>query len=216
MQKGDFKYHYIEISKSVCDGTVNPSEGDNIVMLGYRGTDDTARQSAVYISAYSSLDTGLTAPLLAYYRGINDFNLDTHRTSYWDVKGAKFVGNFELTNGKTVEQYMQEQIKDMQNYVTNRLDNLEISIPYIKATGITTESAGVMGELVIHNGENAKTYYARSDHYWTCYAIKVSTMAVETYESFDMSDATNEPINYWLNTYLGKSGYFIAIGSCYA
>lgn len=211
VQKGDFKYHYIEISKSVCDGTVNPSEGDNIVMLGYRGTDDTARQSAVYISAYSSLDTGLTAPLLAYYRGINDFNLDTHRTSYWDVKGAKFVGNFELTNGKTVEQYMQEQIKDMQDYVTNRLDNLDISIPYIKATGITTESAGAMGELVIHNGEKVTTYYARSDHYWTCYAIKVSTMAVEIYESFDMSDITNEAINYWLNTYLGKSGYFIAI-----
>lgn len=217
VQKGDFKYHYIEISKTVCDGTVNPSEGDNIVMLGYRGTDDTARQSAVYISAYSSLDTGLTAPLLAYYRGINDFNLDTHRTSYWDVNGAKFVGNFELTNGQTVEQYMQAQIKDMQNYVTRRLDNLDISIPYIKATGITTESAGVMGELVIHNGEKATTYYARTSNYWTCYLINCTTMVKKEEEVFDMSDVTNEAINTWLQSHMSSSYFLVIIGDygCY-
>ena len=210
VEKGDFKYHYIEISKTDCDGTVNPSEGDNIVMLGYRGTDDTARQSAVYISAYSSLDTGLKAPLLAYYRGINDFNLDTHRTSYWDVNGAKFVGNFELTNGKTVEQYMQEQIKEMQTYVTDRLDNLELSIPYIKATGITADSAGVRGELVIHDGERATTYYGRAGSYWACWTIDPYKMTKKEYEVFDMTDATNEPIIAWLNSHINTQ-YIIAI-----
>ena len=210
VEKGDFKYHYIEISKTDCDGTVNPSEGDNIVMLGYRGTDDTARQSAVYISAYSSLDTGLKAPLLAYYRGINDFNLDTHRTSYWDVNGAKFVGNFELTNGKTVEQYMQEQIKEMQTYVTNRLDNLELSIPYIKATGITADTAGVRGELVIHDGERATTYYGRTGSYWACWTIDPYKMTKKEYEVFDMTDATNEPIIAWLNSHKNTQ-YIIAI-----
>ena len=210
VEKGDFKYHYIEISKTDCDGTVNPSEGDNIVMLGYRGTDDTARQSAVYISAYSSLDTGLKAPLLAYYRGINDFNLDTHRTSYWDVNGAKFVGNFELTNGKTVEQYMQEQIKEMQTYVTNRLDNLELSIPYIKATGITADTAGVKGELVIHDGESATTYYGRTGSYWTCWTIDPYKMKKKEFEVFEMTDATNEPIITWLNSHKSTQ-YIIAI-----
>ena len=210
VEKGDFKYHYIEISKTDCDGTVNPSEGDNIVMLGYRGTDDTARQSAVYISAYSSLDTGLKAPLLAYYRGINDFNLDTHRTSYWDVNGAKFVGNFELTNGKTVEQYMQEQIKEMQTYVTNRLDNLELSIPYIKATGITNDMAGARGELVIHDGESATTYYGSAGSYWACWTIDPYKMTKKEYEVFDMTDATNEPIIAWLNSHKNTQ-YIIAI-----
>lgn len=210
VEKGDFKYHYIEISKTDCDGTVNPSEGDNIVMLGYRGTDDTARQSAVYISAYSSLDTGLKAPLLAYYRGINDFNLDTHRTSYWDVNGAKFVGNFELTNGKTVEQYMQEQIKEMQTYVTDRLDNLELSIPYIKATGITADTGGVMGELVIHDGESATTYYGSAGSYWACWTIDPYKMTKKEYEVFDMTDATNEPIITWLNSHKSTQ-YIIAI-----
>lgn len=62
------KYHYIVISSTDYDGTVNPKSGDSIVMLGYRGTDDAARQSAIYISAYSSLDSGLTAPLFAQYR----------------------------------------------------------------------------------------------------------------------------------------------------
>ncbi|MCF2590758.1 hypothetical protein JQM97_07420 [Prevotella hominis] len=68
-------------------------------MLGYRGTDDKKRQSAIYISAYTSLDKGLTAPLLAQYRGINDFNLESHRKSYFDAVSAKFVGNFEVSNG---------------------------------------------------------------------------------------------------------------------
>ena len=69
------KYHYIVISTVTKDGTVNPEIGDTIAMLGYRGTDDKKRQSAIYISAYTSLDKGLTAPLLAQYQGINDFNL---------------------------------------------------------------------------------------------------------------------------------------------
>ena len=59
------KYNYIVISTVTKDGTVNPEKGDTIAMLGYRGTDDKKRQSAIYISAYSSLDKGLSAPLLA-------------------------------------------------------------------------------------------------------------------------------------------------------
>ena len=61
---GEF-YNYISISRFDSDGVVNPEVGDSIVMCGYRGTDDAARQSAIYISAYTSLDNGLKAPLLA-------------------------------------------------------------------------------------------------------------------------------------------------------
>lgn len=96
-------YNYIEISDSDCDGTVNPEPGDSIVMLGYRGVDDLSRQSAIYISAYSSLDEGLTAPLFAMYRGIDDFDLASHRKSYHDASGSKVVGNFELETGESLE-----------------------------------------------------------------------------------------------------------------
>lgn len=108
------KYHYIVISTVTKDGTVNPEIGDTIAMLGYRGTDDKKRQSAIYISAYTSLDKGLTAPLLAQYQGINDFNLESHRKSYFDAVGAKFVGNFEVSNGQTIEDYVNEKLNDVE------------------------------------------------------------------------------------------------------
>lgn len=104
-------YNYIVISSTVCDGTVNPEKGDSIVMCGYRGTDDAARQSAIYISAYSSLDNGLTAPLLAQYKGINDFNLESHRNSYYDAVSAKFIGEFEVSNGQNIEDFINDKIK---------------------------------------------------------------------------------------------------------
>lgn len=117
-------YHYITISTITKDGTVNPEIGDTIAMLGYRGTDDKKRQSAIYISAYTSLDKGLTAPLLAQYQGINDFNLESHRKSYFDAVGAKFVGNFEVSNGQTIE-----------DYINNKIDGAKSVAPYIGANG---------------------------------------------------------------------------------
>lgn len=118
------KYHYIVISTVTKDGTVNPEIGDTIAMLGYRGTDDKKRQSAIYISAYTSLDKGLTAPLLAQYQGINDFNLESHRKSYFDAVGAKFVGNFEVSNGQSIE-----------DYINNKIDGAKSVAPYIGANG---------------------------------------------------------------------------------
>lgn len=70
--------------------------GDEIVMLGYRGSesDATERKSAVYMSAYSALDTDLHAPFLAFYQGIDDFDISTHRKTYMDANGSKFFGEF--------------------------------------------------------------------------------------------------------------------------
>ena len=71
--------------------------GDEIAMLGYRGTDEPARQSAIYESAYSALDLELTAPLHAVYMGINDFNLSSHRKSFSDATRNTFIGEFYST-----------------------------------------------------------------------------------------------------------------------
>lgn len=92
------RMHWITISTSIKDGTVNPEEGDEIAMLGYRGNDDASRQSAIYLAAYNSLDSGLTAPLLAFYKGINDFDLTSHRTTYIDANNAVFKGKFLSTS----------------------------------------------------------------------------------------------------------------------
>lgn len=88
--------------------------GDDIAMLGHRmqadedstSEDLKARQSAVYISAYASYDTGdvsnsiraLQPPLLAFYKGVNDFNLALHRGTFMDAKGSEFKGKFLSTS----------------------------------------------------------------------------------------------------------------------
>lgn len=96
------KYNWIDLStEAKADGcTVNPAVGDDIAQLGYRGTDDTSRQNANYESSYVSIDPGLTPPLMATYRGINDFTLAPHRKTYNDAKGGDWVGNLRVFEDK--------------------------------------------------------------------------------------------------------------------
>lgn len=74
--------NYIDISASdkLAGCVVNPETGDSIVMLGHRG-DNKRRKSAIYISAHSSLDPTLQAPLIAQYADIDSFSLDGKATS---------------------------------------------------------------------------------------------------------------------------------------
>ena len=108
-----------------------PSAGDNIVQLGYRTTynnpDDDPninRQSAIIISAYKSIDQGgmlqdgtlvkpIVAPSYTQYMGIDDYSLFTHRQSYIDGKGARFIGDISLcsVNGKALTDTIQDSVK---------------------------------------------------------------------------------------------------------
>lgn len=122
------KYHYIKISRTDSVGTVDPAVGDEITMLGYRGTDDKARQSAIYISAYKSLDGGLTAPLYAQYEGINDFNLQSHRKTYMDANGAKFVGEFEAADGQNIIDIINNKIAESEASIKLDTKNIVLSV----------------------------------------------------------------------------------------
>ena len=122
------KYNYITLSKTTVDGELNPEVGDSIVMCGYRGTDDKKRQSALYISAYSSLDKGLTAPLFAQYQGINDFNLESHRKSYYDANRAKFIGEFESTDGHNIIDIIDNKITDSVASIKLDTKNIVLSV----------------------------------------------------------------------------------------
>lgn len=158
-------YHYIVISSNVCDGTVNPEKGDSIVMCGYRGADDKARQSAIYISAYDSLDKGLTAPLLAQYQGINDFDLESHRKSYFDANKAKFVGDFEVSNGQNIEDY----INNINGQVAENKTN--IANLTIKADGIES----TVSNMTKSNGTNLFSFTNTDfQNYWCRSAIQMN------------------------------------------
>lgn len=124
---GEF-YNYISISRFDSAGVVNPEVGDSIVMCGYRGTDDAARQSAIYMSAYSSLDEGLTAPVFAQYQGINDFDLESHRKSYFDANSAKFIGEFEATDGQNIIDIINNKIAESEASIKLNTKNIVLSV----------------------------------------------------------------------------------------
>lgn len=128
--------HYIEVEYTP---SANPNfvgdpsslyPGANVVMLGHRKqsseTNEQAlsRQSAIYISAYDvdsgAYDPNLRAPFYIQYRGINDFTLHSHRYSWWssgvrsgDLPANRMRGDFVLTSGDSIEDYVQSQIPDI-------------------------------------------------------------------------------------------------------
>ena len=130
--------HWIRISHTNCDsGSVFEfSIGDNVSMLGSQT--NSSRQSAIYIAAYDgtydnveggkALDPELRAPLIAQYRGINDFNLSSHRTSYFDARSAEFYGTFKIqSNGEDDGTNILDHIGSSTLMVN--ASNLNINIP---------------------------------------------------------------------------------------
>ena len=99
---GNVQYNYIDLSKSEYDGILNPQIGDEIAMLGHRGTEDEKRQSAIYLTAYTSLDSTLTAPLICHYKGINDFNLSSHKYTWFAANGNEIRGNLKVESGASI------------------------------------------------------------------------------------------------------------------
>jgi len=49
---------------------------------------------------------------LSQYKGINDYDLESHRNSYFDATSAKFVGDIELSSGSTFKEQVEELIED--------------------------------------------------------------------------------------------------------
>ena len=99
-------YHVIHLSKTVGDssGTTVPAAGDNIVQLGYQGqTSAPERQTAVILSSYPTMDTGVKPPSLAFYKNINGFALSNCRWTYIDGVNNEFIGNFKILVGNNYE-----------------------------------------------------------------------------------------------------------------
>jgi hypothetical protein len=79
-------------------------------MLGSR-TDDVNRQSAIYISAYTSVDDSLQAPLFCHYKGINDYNLSSHKYTWFAANGNTIRGSLLVESGEKVEDIVSEPVK---------------------------------------------------------------------------------------------------------
>lgn len=100
--------NWIDLSNIDYDitGTSIPEAGDNLCQLGYRYLDAVdpnkkSRASAIIIAAYSTPDKGIVPPSYAQYQDIQDFNLSSHRGTYFDATGAYIKGN--LVSGTVIE-----------------------------------------------------------------------------------------------------------------
>lgn len=117
-----------QYDETAVTGTASiPSIGDNICQLGYRGIDYPTRSNAIIIASSYTPDQGygvagdsnyvppVVAPSYAQYEGITDFNLYSHRKTYMDSNGAKFVGDITLCsiNGSNIEQVIEDATEDL-------------------------------------------------------------------------------------------------------
>ena len=93
--------NYIALSPIDYDGDGVPEVGDRICQLGYRGSDDPQRQSAIILSAYQSPDPNVTAPSMVQYEGINTFSLDGKAINVMSHGNNTFTGNFRVVNNGT-------------------------------------------------------------------------------------------------------------------
>ena len=107
-------------------------EGDNIVMLGNQ-TDEN-RQNAIYLNAGGqgdSLDTDIRPPFFAQYKGINDFDLKSHRLTWFSggwvgAQGTQgyannIQGNLKIATGESVEEYVGSEIIAQSDAITMRV-----------------------------------------------------------------------------------------------
>lgn len=117
--------HWIILSDTDKESHSNsvPESGDEIVMLGNRT--DTTRQAAITIGAYNNpyLDSGLVAPFIVQYNGINDYNLSTHRINTISNGLNQFKGKFSTNTGDDIEQLIADVGEGVITYMHQAYSN---------------------------------------------------------------------------------------------
>ena len=114
----EVKCHYIDLSNVSGEYDINsngiPEAGDEIVMLGNKN--NASRQAAIIISAYNNtyLDSGIQAPSIVQYNGINDFDLSNHRINVISKGLNSFRGSFKVSTGggdEDLDQYIEDYVE---------------------------------------------------------------------------------------------------------
>lgn len=88
-------YHFVDLSKTNADGEDVPMADDNIVQLGYQGTDDPSRQNAIIMAG-----AGEGSPYIRQYVGIKSFTLPSPDTQIKPGDNV-FTGKISIQPGST-------------------------------------------------------------------------------------------------------------------
>lgn len=151
-------YHYIVLSNTDKDSdtTSVPEAGDKIAQLGNRT--NTSRQAAIILAAYNSefLDSGINAPSIVQYNGINDYNLSTHRMNVISRGLNSFKGQFSIVANGTetdintaIDNAAAEQWNDNHPYINQTTGTWWVNQ---QDTGISAQ--GAQGESITKVSES--------------------------------------------------------------
>ena len=122
----------VRLDKSVkaknCQGV--PEVGDALAVFGNRTKED--RQSVIVITAYNSFDIDLHAPYIAQYEHVNDFNLESKKTTWLSKGDNNLTGTFTVVSGGKyvslddfVTKISQATFKVEADKITARIDGVE-------------------------------------------------------------------------------------------
>lgn len=125
-------YLEVDLDKSVkakkCQGV--PEVGDALAVVGNRRKEE--RQSVIVISAYNSFDINLNAPYIAQYEHVNDFNLESKKTTWLSRGDNNVTGSFTVVSGGKkvslddfVTKISQATFKVEADKITARIDGVE-------------------------------------------------------------------------------------------
>ena len=131
--------NYIDLSKAVCaEGSDAPKAGDDIVQLGYRGTDDPTRQNAVIDAG-----AGEGSPYYRQYVGINSFSFPDPETQL-KPGDNELSGRFHIGQGSTGWENMDglpEEIQaaaDLAQQAQDSVDGIGVgSVNLLRNSGFT-------------------------------------------------------------------------------
>lgn len=164
--KNGQRYISFTVNKTLCaEGSDEPKVGDKVCVLGNK--DDASRQNAIVICAHKGLDAELTAPYLAQYVGINDFDLASHRESWWgydaDHKASNhFTGKFSISGSSGSTPIVNDrgawEAGTAYEYYDRVSCNGSLYLMTNKAAGTTTGVPGVSTDwtLQVSAGTNGK------------------------------------------------------------
>lgn len=130
--------NYFDLSDTDCEaGSAIPAAGDSVVVLGNHS--DTARQNALIISVY-----GEGSPSLTQHSGIHTYSLDGTEKIRVSPNGNLFTGEFRVSTGETVEDYINSSLGNLD---FNTGENLLINSKLDNTDGWVKDSAASLVEF---------------------------------------------------------------------
>lgn len=187
----DVVCHYVDISSTDMDSDSNaiPEKGDKIVQLGHRS--DSDRQNAIIISAYQNIDKEVKAPSIVQYKGINTYDLASHRKTTISPNNNQFTGKFIVTSDDDSETNIEDLVKGVE--IQSQKDYFLTSD---KSDGITNQTTGWNENATLPTEDKPYLWKFTRTTYKNGTVIDGTAYIVSTYS--DKTEISISDDGYWV------------------